>query len=306
MRIVIITPQEQAHSRHFCAYLGRKYELVRVIHPAPARSGVRARLRRARKELTRSGVAHSLYRAMAALPNPWVGWDATSAIREAEKRFFPGGVAAEYDEVVAPVAARVVDVNADATIRLVQEAAADVVLCLGGPIYRAPLIKACGTMINFHSGVSPVYNGASTILFAFANGHFRLCGGTLMTMSPTVDGGDILAHYLPAIEAADTPATLFMKTVSGAAETASRFLRHLESTGSFSRCPQPSPLFYYASRDWTVHYSRQVRRHLERGSAAKAARPAELVEYYSSASDREAGAHVRETIERLLGFEWVR
>jgi methionyl-tRNA formyltransferase len=242
---------------------------------------------------------------MAALPNPWMGWDSTSAINEAEKRFF-SGVAAAYDEVVAPVAARVEDVNADATLRLVGDAAADVVLCLGGPIYRAPLIKACRTMINFHSGVSPLYNGASAIMFAFANGHFRLCGGTLMTMSPTVDGGDILAHYLPAIEAEDTPATLFMKTVRGAAEAADSFLTHLQSMGTFARCPQPSPLFYYTSRDWTVHYSRQVRRHLERGSVAKAARPAEFVKYYSSASDQEACAHVRETIERLLGFKWER
>jgi formyl transferase-like protein len=303
MRIAIITPERQAHSKHFCAYLGRRYELVRVIHPAPARLGIRAKLRRARREVTRSGVAHSLYRAMAALPNAWVGWDWTSAISKAENRFFPG-VAATYDEVVAPVAVRVEDVNADSTLRLVRDAAADVVLCLGGPIYRAPLIKACRTMINFHSGVSPLYNGASAIMFAFANGHFRLCGGTLMTMSPTVDGGDILAHYLPAIEAEDTPATLFMKTVRGAAEAADDFLAHLESMGTFARCPQPSPLFYYTSRDWTVHYARQVRRHLERGSSAKAARPAELVEYYSLASDEEACTHVRETIERLLGFEW--
>src|SRR5262249_3036592 len=131
----------------------------------------------------------------------------------------------------APVAARVLDVNAEATIELVRDAAADVVLCLGGPIYRAPLINACGTMINFHSGVSPLYNGASAIMFAFPNGHFRLCGGTLVTMSPIVDGGDILAHYLPAIEAGDTPATLFMKTVRGAAETADRFLALSASMG---------------------------------------------------------------------------
>src|SRR5260370_18993944 len=287
MRIAIITPEQQLRSKHFCAYLGRRHELVRVIHPAPAWLGVRAKLRRARKEVTQSGVAHSLYRAMAELPNPWMGWDWKSATSEAEKRFF-SDVAAAYDEVAAPVAARVEDVNGDAALRLVGEAAADVVLCLGGPIYRAPLIKACRTMINFHSGVSPLYNGASAIMFAFANGHFRLCGGTLMTMSPTVDGGDILAHYLPAVEAADTPATLFMKTVRGAADAADGFLAHLESTGTFARCPQPSPLFYYTSRDWTAHYARQVRRHLERGSAAKASRPAEFVKYYSSASDGEA------------------
>jgi methionyl-tRNA formyltransferase len=251
--------------------------------------------------LARAGGTHSLLRALAALPR--VGWDGARAFSEAEDHFFPG-VAAAYKEIVAPVAARVLDVNAEATLGLVREAAADIVLCLGGPIYRAPLIKACQTMINFHSGVSPVYNGASTIMFAFANGHFRLCGGTLMTMSPTVDGGDILAHYLPAIEAGDTPATLFMKTVRGAAEVADSFLAHVERTRTFARCPQPSPFFYYTSGDWTVHYSRQLRRHLERGTAAAAARPAEFVEYYRSASDKEACAHVRETIERLLGLTW--
>ena len=60
-------------------------------------------------------------------------------------------------------------------------------------------------MLNFHSGVSPLYNGSATILFAFANGHVHLCGGTLMTMSPVVDGGDVLAHFLPAIEAETHP-----------------------------------------------------------------------------------------------------
>jgi methionyl-tRNA formyltransferase len=303
MRIVIITPEQQAHSKHFCAYLGRRHELVRVIHPAPARAGVRAKVRRARRELARSGVTNSLLWALAALPNPWAGRDWTSAVTAAENRFFPD-VATAYDEVVAPVAVRVTDVNAAATLRLVREAAADVVLCLGGPIYRAPLIDACKTMINFHSGVSPFYNGASAIMFAFANGHFRLCGGTLMTMSSTVDGGDILAHYLPAIEADDTPVTLFMKTVRGAAETTDRFLAHVEPTRTFARCPQPSPLFYYTSGDWTIQYACKLRRHLQRGSAAAAARPAEFVEYYASAGDNEARARVRETIDRLMGLAW--
>jgi methionyl-tRNA formyltransferase len=303
MRITIITPERQAHSKHFCAYLGRRHELVRVIHPAPAPVGVRTKLRRARRELARSGALNSLLWALAALPNPWSGCNWTRALREAEHRFFPDAAEA-YDDVVAPVAVRVTNVNADATVRLVREAAADVVLCLGGPIYGAPLIKACGTMINFHSGVSPLYNGASAIMFAFANGHVRLCGGTLMTMSPTVDGGDILAHYLPAIDADDTPVTLFMKTVRGAAETADRFLTHVEPTGTFARCPQPSPLFYYTSGDWTIHYASKLRRHVERRSAAAAARPAELIEYYASEGDQEARARVRETTERLLGMAW--
>jgi methionyl-tRNA formyltransferase len=125
-----------------------------------------------------------------------------------------------------------------------------------------------------------------------------------MTMSPAVDGGDILAHYLPAIEADDTPVSLFMKTVRGAAETADRFLAHVEPAGTFARCPQPSPLFYYTSGDWTIHDACKLRRHVERRSAAAAVRPAEFVEYYASAGDEEARARVRETTERLLGLAW--
>jgi methionyl-tRNA formyltransferase len=251
--------------------------------------------------VVRSGVTHSLLWALASLSNRWVGWDWAGAIRETESRFFPG-VAAAYDDVVARVAVHVQDVNAEATVRLVCEAAADVVLCLGGPIYRAPLVNACRLMVNFHSGVSPLYNGASAIMFAFANGHINLCGGTLMTMSPAIDGGDILGHYLPAIEAEDTPATLFLKTVRGAAEAADGFLAHLGRTGSFAKCPQPSPLFYYTSGDWTAHYAGQLQRHLRRGSAARAARQAELVQYYASTSDEEACAHVRQTVGKLLGL----
>lgn len=305
MRIAIITPEHQAHSKHFCAYLGRKYELVRVIHPAPPPSSVRAKLRRARREVTRSGVADGLSRLMAELPNPWMGWNWRKAITEAEDRFFPDAAAA-YKEVAAPVALRVADVNGEAAVRLIRDSDVDVVLCLGGPIYRPTLIQACRMMVNFHSGISPLYNGASTIMFAFANGHFRLCGGTLMVMSPKVDGGDILAHYLPSIEREDTPATLLMKTARGASEAADSFLTHFGPLGTFAKCPQPSPLFYYSSRDWNVHYARQVWRHVQRGTAAKAARPAEFVEYYASANDVEACRHVRETIERLMGFEWER
>jgi hypothetical protein len=43
---------------------------------------------------------------------------------------------------------------------------------------------------------------------------------------------------------------------------------------------------------------------MQRRSAAAAARPAEFVEYYTLAGDREARARVRETTERLLGFAW--
>jgi methionyl-tRNA formyltransferase len=155
-------------------------------------------------------------------------------------------------------------------------------------------------MINFHSGISPLYNGASTIFFAFANGHVDLCGGTLMTMSPVVDGGDIIAHYLPAIELGDDPATIFAKTVRGAAVTCASFLDYLDGSREFSRVEQPPPLFYYTSESWTVHYTQRIRRHLEVGTLANHLRAEELIDYWSCPSDGEAREKLRETLTRLL------
>ena len=155
-------------------------------------------------------------------------------------------------------------------------------------------------MINFHSGISPLYNGASSVLFAFANGHLDLCGGTLMTMSPVVDGGDILAHYLPAIEADDDPATLFLKTVRAAPEVASDFLDHLEKAGTFTRVPQTPPLFYTTGADWTIREGHKVRRLLQGSVAGEHVREERVIRYWDLKSDDEAAEKLRLAVQTLL------
>src|SRR5919201_1105973 len=108
------------------------------------------------------------------------------------------------------------------------------------------------------------------------------CGGTLMVMSSAVDGGDILAHYLPSIVADDDPATLFAKTVRGAADAADAFLSHLESGAAFAGSPQPPPLFYYRGADWTIAHGQRVRRALERGIAPEHLRAERLERYWDA------------------------
>jgi folate-dependent phosphoribosylglycinamide formyltransferase PurN len=299
MRVAIITPAAPAHHQHFCAHLAERHEVVGVIHPAPRASSVCGQLRKMRRQFAH-GVTYGTLRTLAAVGNPLIGWNWREALDAAETRFFPEAAAAYERAGVPAVARRVADVNGDETISLVRKLAPDAVLCLGGPVYRKPLIDACGTMINFHSGVSPVYNGASTIMFAFANGHVHLCGGTLMTMSSVVDGGDIMAHYLPAIEPGDDPATLFMKTVHGAADVCSRFLDHVARAGSFTKVPQTPPLFHCTSEGWTVHHTQRIRRHLELGTAARHLRPEQVRPYWALGSDGEARDRVRETISGLL------
>ena len=301
MRIAIITPEAPAHHKHFCAYLARRHDVVAVVHPSPSRSDIGAKGRRLRRQVADTGLTYTAIRALGSIRTPLMGWDWIRALEEAEDSFFPDAETA-YSESVSPVAQAIADVNSDAGIRLIRQIDADVVVCLGGPIYRPPLIAACRSMINFHSGISPVYNGASTIMFAFANGHFQLCGGTLMTMSPVVDGGDILMHYLPALETNDTPATIFMKTVAAAPEVVDRFLVGVERRGTFAKAPQPPPLFRCISASWTVHHTHQVRLHLERRAIAPYIRPEQTIDYAASTSDAEAGERVAASVARLLGW----
>jgi len=303
VRVIIITPASPAHHKHLCAYLAERHDVVGVINPVGRMLNRHDRLEKARQAFSSFGVTYLALRTLGARRNPLMGWNWIAAFEDAEARFFAD---AELRYRRADIGSRtysVEDVNGASTITLLRDLAPDAVVCLGGPIYREALVDVCGTMVNIHSGISPLYNGASTIMFAFANGHVHLCGGTLMTMSNVVDGGDILAHYLPAIVEDDDPATLFMKTVRGACEASSRFLKHLEAEGRFSKAPQHSPLFYCTSESWTVHQTQRVRLHLERRTAAKHIRSEDLRVYWDKRTDGEAASEAKATVERLLGTD---
>ena len=207
---------------HHARATGASPVLLRLSGPPPRRGRDRpsapARDRQERAAQAPAPRGPRLRRRPCADPNARLGARAAARLGRGAARgpaldAVFNGAAGEYDERAAAVAIAVDDVNSAATIEHLRSLQPDVVVCLGGPIYREALIEAVPLMVNFHSGISPLYNGTSTIAFAFANGHPHLCGGTLMLMSTAVDGGDILAHYLPSIEPDDDPASLFAKTV---------------------------------------------------------------------------------------------
>lgn len=301
MRVAIVTPAQPLHHQHFCAYLARRHDVVGIVHPRPRVNGKGGQLKRLRREVKDYGAGHALIRTLASVPGPLRGWDAAAARGPALSAVF-NGAAAEYEELAAPLAWAVDDVNGPEAVAHLRGLEADVVVCLGGPIYRKALIEAAPLMVNFHSGISPLYNGTSTIAFAFANGHPHLCGGTLMLMSATVDGGDILAHYLPAIERGDDPATLFAKTVAGAATATDAFLTHLEGDAGFVSCRQPPPLFYYRGADWTIYHGQRVQHALRDGVAAEHLRDARLESYWDAADEDGARRRINDVLSGLLAL----
>ena len=237
MRLVIVTG-DCPHHKHLCVRLAEHHDVVGILHPI-VRRGV-SKLRRLRNWARNYGWPLALLSAAAAAPNVVSGWSMKEELAKAEERYY-GPFVVEYEKLDSLLIHREVDVKSKAACELMRRLDPDVVVVLGGPFYPPEFIASCRLILNFHSGVSPIYNGSSTINFAFANGHPHLCGGTLMKMSAVIDGGAILAHYLPVIEADDSPVSLFMKTVGGAVTLYERFL-NAYSVGSPPRCiPQTPP-----------------------------------------------------------------
>jgi folate-dependent phosphoribosylglycinamide formyltransferase PurN len=302
MKVAFIATPGRSFNKYIAGEIARHHELVALIDPASggARSGVGFQRTIDKISAIRRKIGARGFRYFALGQAGKIGgWDYRANLDEAESQAL-GFTSA--DPPAAPVH-RVSDINTRETIDFIQSLKLDAVVCHGGPIYRKPLIEASPLMLNFHSGISPLYNGASTIRFAFANGHPHLCGGTLMTMSPIVDGGDILAHYLPSIEHDDNPATLFIKTVKGAAQLFARALTHIEKNGSYARVEQTPPLFYFRSDDWTAYQSVREKSSIEKGIAKQYLREAETVEYFAAPDSSTARTLYVSKILNLLKMD---
>ena len=296
MRVVLLTGQAP-HHKYLCAELSKARQLAGIIHPLARSKNAGARLLRRWRT---HGLGYTALHFATRLPGAFCGWNSFAEEQRLEAALFSDSVRA-YGALDPGMIHRGIDVRSPAALELMRDLKANVAVCLGGALYPKELIEAVPLMLNYHSGLSPLYNGCSSYDFAFANGHPHLCGGTLMRMNTVVDGGDILAHYLPDIDAADTPAALFMKTVRGAALLYDRFLGHLERNGvSFSAIAQPRPLFYYQGIDWTLFHTLRVRRHLEKKLAAKFSRPARTVEYWREPDGTAARRLFETTLAQLL------
>lgn len=295
---VIATVEERFH-RAFCAEMARRFDVVGVVHPARrAPPSSLLDLSAHRKAIRAKGLA---LHALAKLGDNKIrrlGFDLARDTEAAEAVFFPSADK-DYDRFAKPRARHVADLNAPEGVALLKALGADVVLNSGGPILKGPAIAAAPLMLNFHTGISPLYNGASSIFWTFANGQPHVTGGTLMVMNEVVDGGAMLAHYMPSVEAGDTPGRQFCKTIRGGVELYARFLGHLAEDRPFVSAPQGKPFHYTTSADWTVHQNLMIERRVARDVCAKFVRP-ERIRIYWDAPDTTAARRAVE--ETLLGL----
>ena len=183
MKVAILT-RDDPHHKHLCVRLAKKYNVVGILHPAASHGA--GRLRRLRNWARMYGWPLALLSASSAAPRVLSGWTMKEELAKTGEAYY-GTSTDEYEKLDRRLIHRAVDVKSAAAREMIGRLDPDVVVALGGPIYPPEFIASCRLILNFHSGISPIYNGSSTIGFAFANGHPHLCGGTLMKMNAAIE-----------------------------------------------------------------------------------------------------------------------
>jgi folate-dependent phosphoribosylglycinamide formyltransferase PurN len=295
LRVVVITTKDEVYHKHLCAEMAKRHNVVGVLHPLWPTLSRAERLARTRKRIERYGLAQYILRKTMSARLFARGWDEGPDVARAAEKLVPTAVA-DYAKWVGPSAHDVGDINSKEGIALLSSYEPDVVVCSGGPIYRAPLIGAAPLMLNFHTGLSPVYNGSRTIYWTYANRQPHLTAGTMMVMSPVVDGGAILGHFLPAVEAGDTPGAQFVKTIIGGVSMYSRFLAHLEAGRPFVSLPQGKPFRVYYEEEWTPFQPFAIQRYIDADICGKFVRPERVYDYWSQPDVSEAERLLKEVL----------
>ena len=144
--------------------------------------------------------------------------------------------------------------NSEEVINLIAKKKIDVVCFLGGGIANNDLINSPNiACLNFHSGISPYYNGSKTIFHALSDFRPNFCGGTLMKMSEKIDGGDILLHYLIPINEKSTPGEIFVQGIIGSVKLYKIALNKI-SSNMYKGVPQSTSYKYLRNIDWNIIY----------------------------------------------------
>ena len=303
IKTVIIADPSQPYHKHFIAELCSAQQIHAIVTPL-----VRRQSRPAPYLSSNQRRLGWLFRLLAKEPGPSLrgslsrfaprAWDVTTALALATESLIP-----DYEErfrlSTRGIPQRSIDFSTASGLATYRALGASVALCSGGPIYSLEMIASTPLVLNVHTGISPIYNGSFTAFWPFADGQPHLSGVTLMLMSPTLDGGPVLAHGLPNIDVNDDPATLFIKSLTLGAKAITRLLQERRTTSLIS-VEQPSALFRYRGRDWSILQNLRVSLHLSNKICNHHLRPEYLIEYWRSASTEEARSVFYSTLLGLL------
>lgn len=278
IKLAIVT-NEELHHKYFVTELFVHFDVGIIIIPTGIRGeGLLKKIRD--KKLLMYGKIWFLLKLSSLLFNKIFSHSMAGEIRRYEVIFFKDCenrfLAIPPEKIV-----RVETVNSTIATDLIKKNSIDVICFLGGDIAKGEFInsaKMCS--LNYHSGLSPYYNGNKTIFHAVKDNRPNFAGGTLMYITERIDGGRILSHYLPEIQNDDTAASLFMKGIHGAVVLYKRFLEYIQENDLPLGVIQQKSFKYVRNIDWMLAEDIKLRKFEKEGGMKLYRREEQIIEYY--------------------------
>ena len=249
MRLAIVTNKE-LHHKYFAAQLHEQFDVQLILHPTgKSSSGFKAIKE---KKFFFYGWFWALLKFKSLIYNKLSSKSMTKTLQKNERIFFKEANE-KYNDIPKEKILNVFTVNSEIAINKLKEKNIDIVCFLGGDIAKKDFIDAAKVCsLNYHSGISPYYNGTKTTFHAVKDFRPNFAGGTLMYITERIDGGGILSHYLPEITPDDNAATLFMKGIQGAVKVYTDFLNYIKSNELPNGVTQLRSFKFVRNIDWTI------------------------------------------------------
>lgn len=246
MKIALITNRD-LHHKFWASQLYFNNDVKLIIHPVGIKKSISQKVKQ--KRLFHYGVFYFVLKTLSLCYNKFSGKGLFKSNIRAEKDFFLR-YKQQYDEIPKEVIHEVETVNSKSVLKLIKDNEIDVICFLGGDIAKKEFINSVKICLNYHSGISPFYNGTKTNYQAVSDFRPNFTGGTLMRMNERIDGGEILMHYLCPIQDTDRAEDLFMKGIIGAVKVYQEFLE--KYTSEAKGIKQKRSFKYVRNIDWTI------------------------------------------------------
>ena len=279
MKIALVT-NKNLHHKYWVVEMSKQFNVEAIIHPDKGNYFNRIRS----KKLYRYGMVYFLMKLLSISYSKISKKSFSRQNAHLEKQFF-NDYNQLYDDIDKNKIFNVQTVNNSDALKIIHEKNIDIICFLGGDLAGKEFINSPKiSTFNFHSGISPIYNGNKTLFHALSDLRPNFCGGTLMKMNERIDGGEILSHYLVPIDETDTPSTLYMKNFQGCLKLYTEYLNF----GNFAEegIPQKKSFKYYRNIDWTIANDIKLSYLRKKEIIKRFSRKEKIIKYYNDSSDK--------------------
>ena len=270
-RIIILTGKK-IHHKYFINELSKVGEIVGIIIEEKGKNFKIKKIKKFGFLWTISKILSRVYLSITEKNDPFQYFNKENIL----KNFV------QFEKKIVTVK----DINSQISLKKIKSLNPDYICSLGGGLIKEQgisIAKKCA--LNFHSGISPFYNGADINSKVFESRNLNYIGGTLMIMTEKIDQGRILSHYLPSIQEHDSPNSLFYKGIIGGVQLYKEFIQYNEINNNYKSIKQNKSMHYYLGYDHNIMTDIIVRYFIKKGMVKSFLRESRKINYYNDSNN---------------------